>query len=140
MKNTNELLAEIKKSTEIKSFLKDNDEFIKNLTLVEYFDILIKEKNLQKKDVINKSQLNYTYGYQILNGTRKPTKDKLIQIAFGLNATSDEANRILILADAGGLYSKNRRDCVIIFALDRKLSITETNELLFELNENIIEL
>ena len=99
----------------------------------------MKEKQAVRKDVINKSQLNYTYGYQILNGTRKPTKDKLIQICFGMGATVKETNRILMLADAGGLYSKNRRDCVIMFALNKGLSLQELNELLFELNEKMIE-
>lgn len=140
MKNTEELLTEIMQSTEIKGFLQDNEDSIPNLSLTEYFDMLMKKKHLARKDVINKSQLNYTYGYQILNGTRKPTKDKLIQICFGLGATVKEANRILILADAGGLYSKNRRDCIVMFALNKKLSVQELNELLFELNERIIEL
>ena len=140
MKNTNELLTEIKKSTEIKNFLKENDEYIKNFTLTQYLDTLIKEKGLTKKEIINSSELNYTYGYQILNGTRKPTKDKLIQICFGMKATPEETNRILILANAGGLYSKIRRDCVIIFALEKGLTLNQANELLYELNEDIIEI
>lgn len=140
MKNTNELLMEIKTSTEIKTFLKENDEYIKNFTLTQYLELLIKEKNLTKKEVINNSDLNYTYGYQILNGTRKPTKDKLLQICFGMRATPEEANRILVLANAGGLYSKVRRDCVIIFALEKGLSLMQANDLLYELNEEIINI
>lgn len=140
MKNTSELLMEIKKSTEIKSFLSENDKYIKNLTLKEYLNMLLKEKKLQRKYVIKKSELNYTYGYQILNRTRKPNKDKLIQLAFGLGADVEETNRMLLIADAGGLYSKNRRDCIIIFAINKKLSLRQTNELLFELNEKIIEI
>ena len=140
MKSTDELVAEIKQSAEIKNFLTENDKYIKNMTLTQYFDILLKEKGLARKDAINNSQLNYTYGYQILNGTRKATKDKLIQLCFGLKATPEEANRILVLADAGGLYGKNRRDCVIIFALEKGMPLTEANELLYELNERIIEL
>jgi hypothetical protein len=140
LKNTDELLNEIKKSKEIKTFLSENDQYISNYTLPLYLDKLITDKNLTKKEVIKNSELNYTYAYQMINGSRKPSKEKLIQLCFGLNATSDEANRILLLADAGGLYSKNRRDCVLIFALDRGLSLAETNELLYELNEKIIDL
>lgn len=140
MKDTGELLAEIKKSTEIKHFLAENDEDIKNLTLSEYLNILIEKKQVPKGESIKKAELNYTYGYQMINGTRKPTKDKLLQLCFGLNATVEEANRILLIANAGGLYSKNRRDCIIIFALDKGLTLTQTNELLFELNEAVFEL
>ncbi len=140
MKDTGELLAEIKKSTEIKHFLAENDEDIKNLTLSEYLNILIEKKQVPKGEIIKKAELNYTYGYQMINGTRKPTKDKLLQLCFGLNATVEEANRILLIANAGGLYSKNRRDCIIIFALDKGLTLTQTNELLFELNEAVFEL
>lgn len=140
MKNTDQLMAEIKKSTEIKSFLTENDEDIKNLSLSEYLNILIEKKQVPKGEVIKKAELNYTYGYQMINGTRKPTKDKLLQLCFGLKATVEEANRILVIADAGGLYSKNRRDCIIIFALDKGLSLNETNELLYELGERVFEL
>ena len=140
MKNTNELLSEIKQSTEIKSFLSKNNKYIKNLTLKEYLNILLKEKNISRKYVIKKSELNYTYGYQILNGTRKPTKDKLIQLAFGIGTNVEETNRILLIADAGGLYSKNRRDCIIIFAINKGLSLQQTNELLFKLNERLIDI
>lgn len=140
MKNTDELLAEIKQSTEIKNFLADNNEDIKNLTLSEYINILIEKKQVPKNQVITKAELNYTYGYQIINGTRKPTKDKLLQLCFGLNATVEEANRLLLIANAGGLYSKNRRDCIIIFALNKGLSVVETNNLLYELNEELFDL
>lgn len=140
MKNTDQLMAEIKKSTEIKNFLAENNEDIKNFTLSEYLNILIDKKQVPKGEVIKKAELNYTYGYQMINGTRKPTKDKLLQLCFGLGATVEEANRILLIADAGGLYSKNRRDCIIIFALDKGLSLDETNELLYELGEKVFEL
>lgn len=140
MKNTDQLMAEIKKSTEIKNFLAENNEDIKNFTLSEYLNILIDKKQVPKGEVIKKAELNYTYGYQMINGTRKPTKDKLLQLCFGLGTTVEEANRILLIADAGGLYSKNRRDCIIIFALDKGLSLDETNELLYELGEKVFEL
>lgn len=140
MKNTDQLMAEIKKSTEIKKFLAENNEDIKNFTLSEYLNILIDKKQVPKGEVIKKAELNYTYGYQMINGTRKPTKDKLLQLCFGLGTTVEEANRILLIADAGGLYIKNRRDCIIIFALDKGLSLDETNELLYELGEKVFEL
>lgn len=140
MKNTDQLMAEIKKSTEIRRFLTENNEDIKNLSLSEYLNILIEKKQVSKGEVIKKAELNYTYGYQMINGTRKPTKDKLLQLCFGLNTTVEEANRILLIADAGGLYSKNRRDCIIIFALDKGLSLNEANELLYELGEKVFEL
>ena len=56
MKNTEELLTEIMQSTEIKGFLQDNEDSIPNLSLTEYFDMLMKKKHLARKDVINKSQ------------------------------------------------------------------------------------
>ncbi|MBQ8941004.1 MAG: XRE family transcriptional regulator [Firmicutes bacterium] len=141
MKNTEELLAEIMQSAEISDFFKENEKYITNLSLIDYFNILIDEKQVRKKDVIKKSAVNQTYGYQILDGTKKsPSKDKLIQLCFGMGATVEEANRILALANAGTLYSKNRRDCIIIFALNKGLTIYELNDLLFELDEKTFDL
>jgi hypothetical protein len=140
MKNTAELLSEIKQSTEIKTFLSENNADIENLSLTEYLNILLEKKQVSRSEAIKKAELNYTYGYQMINGTRKPTKDKLLQLCFGLGATPDEANRVLLIADAGGLYSKNRRDCIIIFALEKGLSLTQANEMLCELGEDMFAL
>jgi hypothetical protein len=46
---------------------------------------------------------------------------------------------MLKLAEKSQLYVKNKRDAIIIFALNKKLSMIELNELLFEEGCEILE-
>jgi hypothetical protein len=65
-----------------------------------------------------------------LNGTRQPSRDKVLQLAFGLRLTVDEAQRLLRAADKSPLYPRLKRDAVVLFALNKSLSILETQNLL----------
>ena len=71
--------------------------------------------------------------YSIINGNRKkPERDKLIMLCFGLKLTSEEANLLLKKSSNGELYVRNPRDLVLIYALDRNQSVIEANNKLEE--------
>ena len=44
----------------------------------------------------------------------------------------------LTLSKNGQLYSKNKRDSILIFALEKKLSVMDANELLQEMGEPLL--
>ena len=56
-----------------------------------------------------------------------------------MHLTLQERNRLLTIAKAGILYSKNRRDAILIFGLERELSLIDINELLYEMGEDVLE-
>lgn len=125
-------LNSINNTNELHNFMKNIND--KNITFVTYFKDLCDKKNLKKSNIIHKSNINRTYGYQILNGDKKPSRDKIIQLCIGANLTLKETNNCLILGGANELYVKNSRDSIIIFSINQKLSITDINELLYEYN------
>lgn len=92
---------------------------------------LLKQKGLSRADVVRGSQLDRAYIYQIFSGTRKPSRDKLIAIAFGLSLTDGEAQQLLKLSGYRELYARDKRDALILYTLVRGQGILETNELLF---------
>ena len=108
------------------------------ISLPHYAKQLIEKKQLKKSQIIHDAGLNQTFGYQILAGTRRASRDKVIQLAFGLKATLTEAQRLLKHAGLSELYVKNRRDAIIILALENGLSLHQTNDELFRLGENTI--
>ena len=95
----------------------------------------LNEKNVSPSELIKRSRIERTYFYQILNGRKKPGRDKVISIALALSLSLEETQRILTLAEAGVLYPKSKRDSVLIFALNNHYSIIETNLLLNKYNE-----
>ena len=107
--------------------------------LPSYLEDLLNEKGISKADAIRNAHLNETFGYQIFAGTRNPSRNKIIQLAFGLEATFTETQRMLKRAGVSELYVKNRRDAIIIFCIDHGFDLNHTNDELFKLGEATVE-
>lgn len=127
---TDELYHEIMAATDIEDFLKKNKRQMLTCTLSEYLNTLLSQKGISRADVVRGSLLDRAYVYQIFSGEKTPSRDKLIAIAFGLCLSDGQAQKMLKLSGNRELYARDERDAVILFALQRKKSILETNELL----------
>lgn len=130
-KTTDELRHEIKAATDIEDYLKNNESHMKLPTLSEYLKLLLSQKGLRRADVVRGSLLDKAYMYQIFAGKGKPSRDKLLALAFGLCLTDDEAQKMLKLSCNRELYARDERDVLILFALQSKLTAMEANDLLF---------
>lgn len=131
-KSTEDLLNEIRQTDEIQKFIKRNDDEYLSKPLCEIVGGIIKDKKLKKADVVARSGLNRIYAYQILSGKRVPSRDKLIALCFGLLSGLEETDKLLKLAGYSTLYAKNKRDSIIIFAINSGKSVFSANELLFD--------
>lgn len=137
-KTTEELLEILKKKRSFDEYLQETPEFI-DIELPAYLEKLLEDKQMKKAEAIRRSQLDRNYAYQIFSGTRKPTRDKLLAIGFGMGLTIDEMQKTLKISKYPILYVKNKRDSIILFGLMKQIYIGEMNELLYEMNEDIIE-
>lgn len=131
-KTTEELKHEIKAATNIEDYLKGNQENLIKSTLATHLETLLAQKGISRADVVRDSQLGRTYVYQIFSGEKNPSRDKLIAIAFGLHLSDEEAQTMLKASTNRELYARDERDAIILFAMQRNMSIFEVNELLFE--------
>lgn len=120
----------MRKARDIDEYLDENQEYMLNQSLREHLNALLVQKGLRVVDVVRGSQLDRKYVYQIFDGKKHPSRDKLIAIAFGLGLDEEETQRMLKVSGNKELYVRNRRDAVILFALQRKKTLMETNYLL----------
>ena len=139
MKDTSDLLNNLKSSKDIDLFLNGNKQEFITYNVSEYLSKLIDEYSLSKSEIIKKSGLDRTYGYQILNGKRTPSRDKLIQLAFGMDLSFDDVQKLLIYTGYAPLYAKNRRDSIIIYAIEKRLPVIDLNLMLDSKNEEILK-
>lgn len=137
-KTTDELLELLRSKKNFDEYLREEPEYIE-ADLAEYMEGLMEERGLKKADVIRDSQLDRTYAYQIFSGMRRPNRDKVVAIGIAMGLPVEEMQRLLRIAGHPPLYVKNRRDSVILFAVDKQVSLGELNELLYDLHENIVE-
>ena len=113
-------------------FAKNKDKMLAG-NLSGYLNELVAKKNLVIADVVKDSGLEKAYVYQIFDGKRKnPSRDKMIAIAFGMHLNEEETQRMLKLAGHRELYPRIARDAAILFAIQRGMSIRETDRELFD--------
>lgn len=136
-KLTEELLNELLFTERIEDYL-DNDDVGETIKLSDYLSDLLERKGLKKNEVINRSMLNTTFGYQIFSGHRNPGRDKILQLAFGMEMNLRETQRALKFGGANELYPKDKRDAIIIHCISNGKSMEETEEALFSFNERTI--
>lgn len=138
-KTTDELLKILQNKENIQDYIDENSDEMLDVNLSEYLKHLLEKYKITKNEAIKNSGLDQIYGYQIFSGVKSnPSRDKLIQLIFGIGLELKDAQRLLRIGRAGELYSRNRRDSIIIFALNKKLDIDKCDDLLFEMNEKTI--
>ena len=137
-KSTGELFTELKEDKNLSGYFRRNSEEF-TLPLNEYLEKLLAEKNLTKKEVIERSGLNREYAYHIFSGLKKnPSRSKILAIALAMELNLDEIQYLLRYAQLGALYPRNQWDAVIISAVEQKFSVAQTNELLYRLGEKTL--
>lgn len=135
-KLTEELLSELLDAPTIDGFVAKN--VLGHRKLGEYLEELLEQKGLKRSQVVHMANLNETFGYQIFTGQRNPSRNKVLQIAFAMALSLRETNRVLEAAGVSSLYSKDRRDAIIIFCLDRGCSLQKVNEELYRFGEETL--
>lgn len=139
MKSTDELLNEIKSTKNILDYMEYNQEEMHLNTLAEALDAWTAKKDLSTADVIKKSNLNSSYVYQIFRGKKYTSRDKVIALAFGLALSADETQKLLKQAGYRELYPRDKRDALLLYAINQKMNIIDANEVLYDHEIEVLE-
>ena len=107
---------EITSANQLEEFIQKN---IKKQyrTFKEYFDDYVAENDLELPVVMRRSNIDKGYFYNIVNGDRKPQRDKVLCICIGAGMDVEHINRALRISKFSKLDPKNERDLRIKFAV-----------------------
>ena len=128
---TSELLKQLNNANNLNEYFKQNQEYFLDNTISEYLYNVFAEKCLVKSRVFRKAEIDEIYGYQIFSGKKNPSRNTLIAICI-------EIQSALKIAGYATLYSKSKRDSIIIFGINNSKEVCEINELLFNQNEDTL--
>ena len=120
----------LKNATSFGAFLKQNQANMLEPDLAEYLMALLRQKGLKRSQVVEHSGVDKAYVYQIFNGDKRPSRDKLIAITFGMGLNEEETQRVLKMAGHSELYPRLARDALILFYIQRGKDIWETDDAL----------
>ncbi len=136
--STTALFQKLNESPDLLSFFIENSKELKTPSFSETIQTICNEKKMVPEPVILQSGIERTYGHQLFNGTRKPSRDKVIQLAFGLKLDLESTQNLLKIAQKSQLYPKIRRDAAVIFCINRQLDFFDTQSLLQSLEITLL--
>ena len=140
MKKTDDLLKSLSSYNDVQEYINKNQEEFINTSISENLNRIIQEKGLVKSKVIKKSEITEIYGYQIFSGKKNPTRDYIIALSIAMELTLDETQQLLKSCEYPFLYAKIKRDSIIIFGINNHLDVPSINELLYDQNEDTLNI
>ncbi len=96
----------------------------------QYIASMCQARGETRELAVRRAGIERSYGYQLFNGTRKPSRDKVIQLAIGFGLDVKQTQDLLKVARQSPLVPQARRDAVILYALLHRLRFDAVQMLL----------
>ena len=120
------------KSPSVDGFFADYDSALELPAFSDYIMELCEAKGEKPERVIKRGNIETSYGHRLFAGGRNPSRDTVLQLAFGLELDADAAQQLLKVAHMAPLHPKVKRDAVIAFCLHHHSPLTEAQETLHD--------
>ena len=137
-RDTDEMKTALESTESIHQFLRENEDNFHTRDVSGLVEKMIKDRNLSKAEVAKAAGMSEVYLHQLISGRRKPSRTRLLCISIGLKLSLEETQNLMQHAGMAMLYSKSRRDAIIIYGISHKLNLFEINDLLFDADEDTL--
>lgn len=112
----------------LEDFSEDLEDLIEKNAPPKLHELLnhyMDEKKMSKTDVVRALNLDRNYAYKILNGTRTPTRNCIIQLSLLLGLDVEKTNFLLRLGEKSPLYVRNTVDAKVFYAIKHNMTYLE---------------
>lgn len=132
--STEELLALLFKSPNLPVFLDARSMDMALPSFHEYISSLCAEQNEIPEHIIQNTGLEKSFGHQLFSGRRTPSRDTVLQLAFGFSLSVPETQKLLKVARKSPLYPRVKRDAAILYCLFHGFSFVDVQTVLYDLD------
>lgn len=91
----------------------------------------LEKKGISRSELIRRIDVERTYGYQLLNGTRRPTRNHVIQMGLVLGLDIESFQKLLKTAHKKPLYVRDLFDARVFFAVKHKMDFEAASEFIW---------
>ena len=137
-KTTGQLQQELMEQPNLKAYLSSNQPCFVELSILELLESLRVRCGLSKAEIARRSGMSEVYLHQVFSGRRRASRDRLLSLCIGMDASLEDANLLLKQAAYAQLYPRLKRDAIISHGLVHHRSLREINEELFAENEKTL--
>jgi len=125
-------------SANIDAYLNSNRPYFSEQDVPELLTELYEKKSISKADLARNAGISVVYLHQVFSGRRKPSRDRLLCLCIGLEATLEETQRLLMQSVYAQLYPKIKRDAIISYGIVHHMSLEQINDKLYAENEEVL--
>ena len=136
--STDELSFELENSGSIHDFMEANKAEFDDKNFCSFLSALIADSGKPKTKIVADSCISEPYLYDILRGGKRPTRNTVIRLAFGLSLPHETAGRFLMLAGYRNFYPRHKRDALLKHAFLNRMNIAEADSLLAEYGFSVL--
>ena len=137
-KNTDDLQQELMTAADLNQFIEDNEDKFSRENIADALNNLFLQKDVSKATLAKNAGMSEVYLHQVFAGHRNPSRNRLLCLCFGMGATLDETQTLLKQCGYAQLYSRKKRDAVVIYGLLHGMTLFEVNDKLFCENEDTL--
>ncbi len=137
-KTTDDLRRELMGEAGIDAYIKENQSIFVDKTVIELLEELYQRKIVPKAALAKRAGMSEVYVHQVFSGRRTPSRDRLLCLCIGLEATLEETQRLLKQAIYAQLYPANKRDAIIIQGIAHGTDLAQINDKLFAEGEKTL--
>ena len=137
-KTTSDLRQELMEDNSIDTYLQGNAALFVNQDVVVLLTELYEQKHLTKAALARQAGMSEVYLHQVFAWRRNPSRDRLLCLCIGLEATVEETQQLLRQAGYAQLYPRVRRDAIILHAIAHGIALPLVNDKLYEENEKTL--
>lgn len=138
MKDTNNLQQELMETATLDQFLSENQDNFNRDSICELLNRLFQKRRISKATLAKQSGMSEVYLHQVFSGRRNPSRNRLLCLCFGLNASLEETQELLKQCGFAQLYPKDRRDAIILYGILNGMDLFSVNDKLFAENEETL--
>lgn len=129
------LLRDLTQTDDLAACLRRHNNRFWKETVGQALGNLYRTRTISKAELARRSGVSSVYLHQVFAGRRTPSRDRLLSLCIGLNATLPETQHLLQLAVCAPLHPLRRRDAVLIYALSHRLTLAQTENALRQMGE-----
>ena len=137
--HTGDLQQALMETEHIESYIKQHAGDLRCGDTAAAIQALLKAHHITNKaELARRAVMSEVYLHQVLAGRRKPSRDRLLCLCIGLEASLEEIQSLLKQARYAQLYPRDERDAVIAHGILHGIPLSQINDKLFDLNQKTL--
>ena len=137
-KSTDDLSQELMDQPSLDQYIADNEAYFTDVDISAFLAGLYEKCGLTKAELARRAGMSEVYLHQVFSGRRKPSRDRLLCLCVGMEASLEETQLLLRQVGYASIYPRMKRDAIISHGILHRTPLARINEVLFSQNEKTL--